>query len=62
MDGARFDLAVPGDVRFGRGRGTEVPGALVALGVVLPLIITAMVALQVPPLWSPTRRSRSPGT
>jgi alcohol dehydrogenase class IV len=47
VDGARFDLAVPGDVRFGRGRVAEVPGALVALGVRRVLIVTGRSAFHV---------------
>jgi alcohol dehydrogenase class IV len=37
---ARFDLAVPADIRFGAGRITEVPPALVALGATRVLVVT----------------------
>lgn len=36
----RFDLAVPADVRFGAGRGSEVPAALAALGASRVLVVT----------------------
>jgi alcohol dehydrogenase class IV len=36
----RFDLAVPGDVRFGAGRVSEVPGALADLGASRVLVVT----------------------
>jgi alcohol dehydrogenase class IV len=36
----RFDLAVPGDVRFGAGRVSEVPGALADLGASRALVVT----------------------
>ena len=36
----RFDLAVPGDVRFGAGRVNEVPQALAALGASHVLVVT----------------------
>ena len=37
---ARFDLAVPGDIRFGAGRVSEVPGLLADLGASRVLILT----------------------
>ncbi len=37
---ARFDLAVPGDVRFGAGRVGELPTALAGLGVHRVLLVT----------------------
>lgn len=37
---ARFDLAVPGDIRFGAGRAAEVPKALSGLGVTHALLVT----------------------
>jgi len=40
VSGVRFDLGVPGDVRFGRGRLAEVPGALAALAVTRVLVVT----------------------
>jgi alcohol dehydrogenase class IV len=36
----RFDLAVPGDIRFGAGRVSEVPGALADLGASRVLVVT----------------------
>ena len=36
----RFDLAVPGDIRFGVGRVSEVPGALADLGASRVLVVT----------------------
>lgn len=36
----RFDLAVPGDIRFGAGRASEAPAALAALGVTTVLLVT----------------------
>ena len=36
----RFDLDVPADVRFGAGRGSEVPAALAALGASRVLVVT----------------------
>jgi alcohol dehydrogenase class IV len=36
----RFDLAIPGDIRFGAGRVSEVPGALADLGASRALIVT----------------------
>ncbi|HET9871787.1 MAG TPA: iron-containing alcohol dehydrogenase [Propionibacteriaceae bacterium] len=36
----RFDLAVPGDIRFGSGRVAEVPQALAALGASRVLVVT----------------------
>jgi alcohol dehydrogenase class IV len=36
----RFDLALPGDIRFGAGRVSEVPGALADLGANRVLVIT----------------------
>jgi alcohol dehydrogenase class IV len=36
----RFDLAVPGDIRFGAGRVSEAPGALVDLGASRVLVVT----------------------
>ncbi len=36
----RFDLAFPGDIRFGAGRVSEVPGALADLGANRVLVIT----------------------
>jgi alcohol dehydrogenase class IV len=36
----RFDLAVPGDIRFGAGRVSEVPGALADLGAGRVLVVT----------------------
>lgn len=37
---ARFDLAVPGDVRFGAGRVADVPAVLSGLGVTSALLVT----------------------
>jgi alcohol dehydrogenase class IV len=37
---ARFDLAVPADIRFGAGRVSEVPQALIGLGASRVLVIT----------------------
>ena len=45
-------MVAPGLGHLYLGRTRLALAVLVALGVVLPLIITAMVALQVPPLWS----------
>ena len=39
-DAMRFALAVPGDVRFGRGRAGELPGVLTGLGVTRALVVT----------------------
>jgi alcohol dehydrogenase class IV len=36
----RFDLAVPGDIRFGAGRVSEVPGVLADLGASRVLVVT----------------------
>ena len=36
----RFDLALPGDIRFGAGRVSEVPGALADLGANRVMVIT----------------------
>jgi alcohol dehydrogenase class IV len=36
----RFDLAFPGDIRFGAGRVSEVPGALADLGASRVLVVT----------------------
>ncbi|HEU4909690.1 MAG TPA: iron-containing alcohol dehydrogenase, partial [Propionibacteriaceae bacterium] len=36
----RFDLALPGDIRFGAGRVSEVPGALADLGASRVLVVT----------------------
>ncbi len=36
----RFDLAVPGDIRFGAGRVAEVPDALTGLGVTRVMVVT----------------------
>ncbi len=36
----RFDLAVPGEIRFGAGRVRELPAALTALGVTRALVVT----------------------
>jgi alcohol dehydrogenase class IV len=36
----RFDLAVPGDIRFGAGRLSEVPGVLADLGASRVLVVT----------------------
>ena len=40
MSVARFDLATPGDIRFGAGRVAEAPAALAALGVTKVLLVT----------------------
>ena len=37
---ARFDLAIPADLRFGAGRVSEVPHALVGLGASYVLVVT----------------------
>jgi alcohol dehydrogenase class IV len=37
---ARFDLAVPADIRFGAGRVEEVPAALLGLGATRVLVVT----------------------
>lgn len=37
---ARFDLALPGDVRFGAGRVRELPSILVGLGVTRAMVVT----------------------
>ena len=36
----RFDLAVPGDVRFGAGRIAELPAALQSLGATRAYVVT----------------------
>ena len=36
----RFDLAVPGDIRFGAGRVSEVPGVFADLGASRVLVVT----------------------
>jgi len=47
---ARFDLAVPGDVRFGAGRVAEVPDAVAALGVRRTMLVTGRSVERAEPL------------
>ena len=46
----RFDLAVPSDVRFGAGRVSEVPAALVALGAHRALVVTGRTTARADPI------------
>jgi alcohol dehydrogenase class IV len=47
---ARFELALPADVRFGGGRVGEVPSALVALGAGRVLIVTGRSTVRAEPI------------
>ncbi len=43
---ARFDLTVPGDIRFGAGRVTELPAAVAGLGAARVLVVTGRVTAR----------------
>jgi alcohol dehydrogenase class IV len=49
---ARFDLAVPADIRFGAGRASEVPQVLAGLGAGRVLVVTGRSAVRVAPVRS----------
>ena len=46
----RFDLAVPGDVRFGAGRVSEVPAALAGLGATRVLVVSGRTTARADPV------------
>ena len=54
---ARFDLAVPADLRFGAGRVSEVPEALVALGARSVLVVTGRTTSRADPVRAALREA-----
>ena len=54
---ARFDLAVPADLRFGAGRVSEVPEALLALGARSVLVVTGRTTSRADPVRAALREA-----
>ncbi len=53
----RFDLAVPADLRFGAGRVSEVPAALVSLGARRVLVVTGRTTSRAEPVRAALRQA-----